>query len=96
MLMAMTEQISTSCLVLRPFVQAAMKAMEGAAAELPHKPDFLLVDGNRLPKARGSSAFSAVLLSVAGQLMAAGSCCPRQAHVCCSWWWSVLQCQLSR
>ena len=28
-----------------------MKAMEGAAAALPQKPDFLLVDGNRLPKA---------------------------------------------
>ncbi|PRW34053.1 Ribonuclease HII [Chlorella sorokiniana] len=32
-------------------LQAAMKAMEGAAAGLRQKPDFLLVDGNRLPKA---------------------------------------------
>ncbi len=33
-------------------LQAALKAMEGAAAGLPEAPDFLLVDGNRLPKAR--------------------------------------------
>ncbi|KAL4436728.1 hypothetical protein ABPG75_003867 [Micractinium tetrahymenae] len=31
-------------------LQAALKAMEGAAAGLPEAPDFLLVDGNRLPK----------------------------------------------
>jgi ribonuclease HII len=33
-------------------LQAALKAMEGAAAGLPTRPDFLLVDGNRLPKVR--------------------------------------------
>lgn len=31
-------------------LQAALKAMEGAAAGLAATPDFLLVDGNRLPK----------------------------------------------
>lgn len=31
-------------------LQAALKAMEGAAAGLTAQPDFLLVDGNRLPK----------------------------------------------
>jgi hypothetical protein len=31
-------------------LQAALKAMEGAAAALAAAPDFLLVDGNRLPK----------------------------------------------
>lgn len=33
-------------------LQAALKAMEGAATGLPEAPDFLLVDGNRLPKVR--------------------------------------------
>lgn len=37
-------------------VQAALKAMEGSAAALPSPPDFVLVDGNRLPKARGMGA----------------------------------------
>lgn len=33
-------------------LQAALKAMEGAVAALPHTPpDYLLVDGNQLPKA---------------------------------------------
>ena len=33
-------------------LQAALKAMEGAVAALPHAPpDYLLVDGNQLPKA---------------------------------------------
>ena len=33
-------------------LQAALKAMEGAVAALPHtSPDYLLVDGNQLPKA---------------------------------------------
>ena len=31
-------------------LQATLKAMEGAAAGLPTQPDYLLVDGNRLPK----------------------------------------------
>lgn len=32
-------------------LQAALKAMEGAVAALPHTPpDYLLVDGNQLPK----------------------------------------------
>ena len=35
-------------------LQAAMRAMEGAAAGISaSKPDFFLVDGNRLPKVRG-------------------------------------------
>ncbi|PSC70258.1 ribonuclease HII [Micractinium conductrix] len=31
-------------------LQAALKAMEGAAGALAQRPDFVLVDGNRLPK----------------------------------------------
>lgn len=32
-------------------LQAALKAMEGAVAALPHtQPDYLLVDGNQLPR----------------------------------------------
>lgn len=43
-------------------LQAALKAMEGAVAALPHtSPDYLLVDGNQLPKAFGKDCSQTVV-----------------------------------
>lgn len=43
-------------------LQAALKAMEGAVAALPHtSPDYLLVDGNQLPKAFSKACSQAVV-----------------------------------
>jgi len=43
-----------------------MKAMEGAAAGLSQKPDFLLVGGNRLPKASSPCFFVCTWCTIFG------------------------------
>ncbi|KAL3135891.1 hypothetical protein ABBQ32_007444 [Trebouxia sp. C0010 RCD-2024] len=57
LLMAHPEVICATCAVdvanidEMNILQAALKAMEGAVAALPHtQPDYLLVDGNQLPR----------------------------------------------
>lgn len=42
-------------------LQAALKAMEGAVAQLPTKPDFILVDGNKRPAGFDSETSEAVV-----------------------------------
>ena len=43
-------------------LQAALKAMEGAVAALPHTPpDYLLVDGNQLPRASSRDSSQTVV-----------------------------------
>lgn len=60
-------------------LQAALKAMEGAAAGLTAQPDFLLVDGNRLPKVRAAMCVREAGAAVGASAVAPGGRPPTAA-----------------